>query len=127
MAEARDLDVLRPASRHVILGGQKIDVSFVPSAITFDLQVVLSEMAALDQKKMAKSDLDELETAFLLGVRVCTIFCAHNYPEMTEEWFLAETNAEQISALSTEIQGAYVKAFEGIDPNPKAGSQTTAG
>ena len=105
MAEVRDLDALRPERRIVKLHGEEIDVSFVPTGITFDIDKVVLEMANLDQKKKA----------FNLGVKLCAVFCEHDHPEMTEEWFRKETTAIQVSGLGEEIRKALSQAYEGID------------
>ena len=38
--EVVDLDILRPAPRMIKLGGHKIDLSFVPCGITFDIDKI---------------------------------------------------------------------------------------
>ena len=118
MGEVRDLDVLRP-QRHVMrLAGQDIDVSFIPAGITFDIQAVVQKMTTLDQAKLSKGDNKELAKAFNLGVELCAVFCEHDHPDMTLEWFLSNTNVEQISELSQGIQKAYTHAYDGVDPSP---------
>ena len=115
MAEVRDLDVLRPPERPYKLGGQEIDCSFVPTGITFDIDNVVSEMAKLDQKKIGKDDAETLK-AFNLGVKLCVVFCEHEHPEMTEEWFRKNTSARQVRDLGEGIREALAQAYEGIDP-----------
>ena len=39
-----DLDVLRPESNYVKIGGINVDVSFVPSAITWDIDQIIQEL-----------------------------------------------------------------------------------
>ena len=114
MAEVRDLDVLRPPERFVKLHGEQIDVSFVPTGITFDIDKVVLEMANLDQKKIGKDDTETLK-AFNLGVKLCAVFCEHDHPEMTEDWFRAHTTATQVRDLGEEIRKALAQAYEGID------------
>ena len=118
MAELRDLDVLRPESHVMRLKGHDIDVSFVPSGITFDVQAVVMKMSKLDQKKIAKGDNDELAKAFALGVELCAVFCEHDYPDMTLDWFMANTSAEQVSELANGIRLAYTHAYDGVDSDP---------
>ena len=114
MAEVRDLDALRPERRIVKLHGEEIDVSFVPTGITFDIDKVVLEMANLDQKMIGKDDAETLK-AFNLGVKLCAVFCEHDHPEMTEEWFRKETTAIQVRGLGEEIRKALAQAYEGID------------
>jgi hypothetical protein len=118
MAEIRDLDVLRPERHLMRLAGHEIDVSFVPAGITFDVQSVVLKMSELDQKKLAKADNDELAKAFALGVELCAVFVARDHPDLTLEWFLKETNVEQVSALSDGIRKAYTHAYDGVDSDP---------
>ena len=114
MAEVRDLDVLRPEQRLFKLGGQEIDCSFVPTGITFDIDKVVTEMAKLDQKKVGKDDAETMK-AFNLGVKLCAVFCEHDHPEMTEEWFNKNTTAAQVRDLGEGIREALAQAYEGID------------
>ena len=114
MAEVRDLDVLRPEQHPVKLNGVEIDVSFIPTGLTFDIDKVVLEMAQLDQKKIGKDDA-ETKKAFNLGVKLCAVFCSWKHPDMTEEWFNENTTARQVRDLGEEIREALSRAYEGID------------
>ena len=115
MAEVRDLDVMRPPARPFKLHGEVIDVSFIPSAITFDVQPIMIAMSKLDTKKLVK-DTNEQAKAFEISIQLCAVFCEHDHPEMTEAWFRAETNVEQVGPLARAIQEAYTHAYDGVDP-----------
>lgn len=115
MAEVRDLDVLRPEPRIVRLAGQEIDVSYIPTGLTFDIDQVVAEMAQLDTKKVKANDPEETRKAFDLSVRLCAVFCSWKHPEMTDEWFRENTSASQLRGLGEEIRAALNRAYEGID------------
>jgi len=117
MAEVRDLDVLRPVPHIVRLAGQEIDVSFIPTGLTFDIDRIVSAMAKLNTKKVTASDPEETLKAFDLSVELCSTFCQWQHKEMTNEWFRQNTNAQQLGALGEEIRSALMRAYEGIDPN----------
>ena len=117
MAEVRDLDILRPARRAFKLHGEEIDVSFIPSAIIFDVQPIMIAMSKLDTKKLA-NDTKEQAKAFEISLQMCAVFCEHDHPEMTEAWFRAETNVEQVGVLARAIQEAYTHAYDGVEPDP---------
>lgn len=116
MSEVRDLDVFLPEKRLVRLAGQDIDVSFLPTGLTFAVSDVLSEIALLDNEKVQKGDEQESRKAFDLGIKLCAVFCSYRHPEMTEEWFRQNTSAAQIGALGAEIRGALERAYTGIEP-----------
>ena len=124
MAEVRDLDVLRPEKHFVKLNEVEIDVSFIPTGLTFDIDKVVLEMAQLDQKKIGKKGETEKEQlandaetlkAFNLGIKLCAVFCSWKHPDMDVEWFEENTTALQVRGLGEEIRGALARAYEGID------------
>jgi hypothetical protein len=136
-----DLDVLRNESKIVHIGGKDIDVSFIPCAITFDLDTIMQELNLVSTKEMIldpKKELDysdeekniskiernkNVKNAFELSVRMCALFCEHNYPEMTYEWFMTNTDASQIKKFSNAIRDTLMKAYNGVNTeakNPKA-------
>ena len=80
-----DLDALRPPKRLVKLGGHTIDCSFVPLAITFDLEEVTQELGKIDTEAIEK-DPKVTKKAFDMAVKLCSIFCKWKHEEMTEQW-----------------------------------------
>ena len=116
MAKVLDLDVLRPAKDTVKLGGKDIDVSFLPLGLTFDIDDIITESSKLDQKKLTANDSAEIKKAFNLSVKLCVVFCEHQYPEMDRAWFDNNTTAIQIKQLGEKIREALTRAYEGIDP-----------
>ena len=109
-----DLDVLRPEPRYIKLGGKEVDVSFVPCAITFDLEQIVQEMSKLTEADLKKGG-DAAKRGFDLAVDLCALFCQHKYPEMDHDWFMANTNAGQLGAFAEAIKTAIVQSYEGVD------------
>ncbi len=115
MAEVIDLDVLRPEQHLFKLGGEQIDVSYIPTGLAFDIDEIVLEMGKLDQKKVTKGDKAELRKAFDLGVKLCAVFCQWKHPDMTMQWFMENTTAAQVRDLGEAIKEALSHAYEGID------------
>lgn len=115
MPEVRDLDALRPQPVTVILGGREIDVSFVPTGLTFDIDSIVREMSTLDTAKIAENEPEETKRGFNLTIRLCAAYCQWQHREMDEEWFMHNTTADQINVLGTAIREALTRAYEGID------------
>jgi hypothetical protein len=118
MSNVIDLDILRPSKQLVKIGGREIDISFIPCGITFDLDRIVRELVNLDTEKL-KTDEKEMRHAFDLGIQLCAVFCSHKYPEMNEEWFLANANADQINAFTQAIQKALMESYEGVGRHSK--------
>ena len=118
-----DLDVLRPAKRIVKLGGHEIDVSFVPVALTFDLDEIEQERVKLDLTKIQNGDRKEIKKAFDLSVKLCVAFCQWKHPEMDEQWFRQNVDVQQMSQLGEEIRQALTRAYKGIDPKKTEAAQ----
>lgn len=118
MSKVIDLDILRPEPNYVQIGGKKIDVSFVPCGITFDLDAIVQELVGLDQEKV-KTDRAEMKRAFDLGIKLCSVFCSHDNPEMDEAWFMRNASAEQVNAFTVEVQKALFSSYEGVKRHSK--------
>lgn len=125
MPEVRDLDVLRPPQRIVRLAGEEIDVSFIPTGLTFDIDQVTTEMAGLDTKKLAAGDPETARLAFDLSVKLCATFCQWKHPHMDADWFRENTDANQLRVLGEEIRAALTRAYEGIDPKNSKATEAT--
>lgn len=113
--EILDLDVLAPERRVVKLGGNKIDVSIIPLALTFRITKLTTAMAELDPAKMSEGEDETVQKAFELQTQLCVAFCEHQYPKMTREWFEKNVDARQVAGLASSIKDALVRAYEGID------------
>jgi len=118
LSKVIDLDILRPEPRVVKIGGREIDVSFIPCGITFDLDAIVQELVKLDQKKV-RSDPVEMRHAFDLGVRLCSVFCQHKYPEMDERWFMDNASSIQVNGFTSAIQNALYESYAGVTAHSK--------
>jgi carbamoylphosphate synthase large subunit len=114
----KDLDVLRPESKFVKIGDKEIDVSFIPCGITFEIESIMRELSNYTED-IIRSDSSKTKEAFQLTIKLCSTFCEHKYPELDEQWFMENTDAGQIQAFATAIKDALVKAYNGIEANPK--------
>lgn len=116
MANVVDLDVLRPEVDVVRLGGNDIDCTIMPLALTFDINEIITKSAALDTKKLSDNDVKEGKKAFELTIEMCSVFCEHQYPEMDQEYFANKVTMAEINILGEHIRSALVRSYEGIDP-----------
>jgi hypothetical protein len=119
--EVIDLDVLRPSRRTIKLSGKSIDVSFIPCGINFEIDALMKELSKIDPVKAVESDTDECKQAFNLGIKICSTFCSHSYPEMTSEWFYEHTSSGQILVFVNAVKQALVQAYKGIGEHSKNG------
>lgn len=113
-----DLDVLRPEPRIVKLAGEEIDVSFIPCAITFDIDTIVGEIARIPKADIMSGG-EGTRKAFDLQVRMCSVFCQHKHPDMDETWFRENVDAFQVKAFSDAIREALQRAYAGIGGGPK--------
>jgi hypothetical protein len=108
-----DLDVLRPEARMLRIGGKDIDVSFIPCGITFEVDAIVGRLQTMDVEKMTATS-EETKEAFQLSVRLCSLFCSRKYPELNEEWFMDNADAQQIKLFSAAIKDALQRAYAGV-------------
>lgn len=113
-----DLDLLRPEPRAIKLAGKEIDVSFIPVAITFDVDRILRELNKLGVIDPEQDD-GAMRKAFDLSVELCVLFCEHNHPEMDSDWFYENVDAVQVKAFTSAIREALVRAYEKVTGGPK--------
>lgn len=118
MGKVIDLDVIRPEKIIVKLGGHDIDVSFIPAGITFDLDSIIRELMGLNQEKLAQ-DPQEMQRAFNLSIKLCSLFCEHLYPEMDEKWFRDNVTSQQINAFAIAIQDALKDSYRAVETYAK--------
>jgi len=109
-----DLDILRPAKKSVKLNGKTIDVSFIPTGITFDIDEIIKEMGKMDMEKVQTGG-PEAKKAFDLSVELCACFCSCQYPEMNKSWLLNNTDVVQISKLVDKIKKLLTLAYAGAE------------
>jgi hypothetical protein len=118
LSKVIDLDILRPEPRVVKIGGKEIDVSFIPCGITFDLDAIVQELVKIKPEKI-KSDPKEMRRAFDLGIKLCSVFCQHKYPEMDEQWFLDNASSTQVNGFTSAIQTALYESYAGVTAHSK--------
>ena len=124
--EVVDLDVLRPPPQIAKLGGNEIDLSFVPCALTFEVDRLANELAGLDIDEVNKGG-DEAQRAFNIAIELCATFCEWKYPEMDKEWFQSNTDPVQINKLSEMIQSTLQRSYAGAEAygkNPEAARES---
>jgi hypothetical protein len=114
-----DLDVLRPEKKVVKIGGHEIDVSFIPCGITFEIDAIMREINKLNREDVGDGG-ESARNAFNLSVKLCSAFCAWAYPELDEEWFMANASPQQLGVLASTIQETLIKAYAGIETPQKA-------
>ncbi len=131
MPDIIDLDILKPPSRMVKLKAREIDVSFIPCAITFDIEEIRLELVELVkdiEAKTGKKGAAALESAtdgpndkrvLELGVKMCVAFCAVKFPDMDVDWFMTNTSPAQVAAMSQEIQLALTQSLKGVVDHQK--------
>lgn len=118
MNEVLDLDVLRPTAKHILLGGKKIDVSFIPCGITFEVDRILKELRNIDQKKLAEGG-KESQKAFDLTLDLCVLFCTVDNPEMNRKWFDSHTSPGQVQAMAEAIKDSLLESYKSIEAHSK--------
>lgn len=116
--DVEDLDVLRPEPRAVRIGGQDIDVSYIPCGITFEVDAIVRELWAIPQEALAAGG-DDARRAFDLSIRLCAVFCYRKHPEMDEEWFRDNVDAGQLRMFAEAVRDALARAYKGSESGPK--------
>ena len=118
--EILDLDLLRPEPKIIKLGGEEIDVSFIPCGITFEVDRITREISNLDFDAV-KEGGDATRQAFELSLELCAVFCQVSHPEMDEEWFQNNTNPPQINALVTAVKTTLFEGYKQVQGYSKNG------
>jgi hypothetical protein len=117
-----NLDILRPKRKVILLNGKEIDVSFIPVAITFELDALVQDMGALGMKyseEELSSNPEAIKSALDLTIKMCAAFCSWQFPEMDEEWFKNNTDAYQMNIFATHIKDTLMKSLKGIGTKRK--------
>ena len=109
-----DLDILRPDQRFIKIRNKQIDISFIPCAITFDIDEIVSKMARLDMNKV-KQGGDEARKAFDLSLELCAAFCKWKHPDLDAKWLRENTNVWQITKFADEVKRLLTEAYAGAE------------
>lgn len=115
MSTVIDLDILRPSPKFIKLGGKEIDVSFIPCAITFDIASKFDALSKLDQEKLNDGDSEEGLKAYNLAIDICALFCEHTHPEMSNDWFMGNTNSQQVQKFVAVLRETLVESTKGAE------------
>ena len=118
MGEVIDLDVLRPPETLVKIGNKEINVGFVPSGITWEVDEIKNKLISLNQKDLQKGG-EAAKKGYNLAMQLCSVYCTVKHPEMTVEWFKANTDAQQVGKMAEVIIEALNKAYEDADKYSK--------
>jgi len=112
--EVIDLDILKPAGRVIQIDGKKIEISFIPVAITFRVDEITRKLFAYQASEL-QEDMKKAEEAFNLSVKLCALFCEHKYPDLDEQWFRSNATVGQIQVLATEITKTLTESMQGLE------------
>ena len=115
-----DLDLLKPKERIVKIGGKKIDVSFIPCGITFEVDAIIKEMQNFKVEKLEEGG-KETKAAFDLTLKLCAVFCSVKNPELNEKWFRENTSPSQIQLFAEAIRESLLSGFEAVEAHSKNG------
>lgn len=129
----QDLDLLRPKPEYVRLGGNDIDISFIPSGVAVDIMALQDRIAELsgDPDKMARVREGKKEAleVFDLSAELCAKITSCQYPEMTKEWLLKHTSVAQLRVLVDRVTKAVFRSLDTVEDEsikkeqPAEGSQ----
>jgi len=122
-AKIHDLDVLRPPKEFVRLGGNDIDISFIPSGVAIDVMSMQDELAAIEGETEAVS-----KARFELVAELCAKITENQFPEMTKKWLLQNTDVLQLKRLIELISEGITKSLAsvGVDKDDAEDPQKTA-
>jgi len=115
-ADVLDLDILRPKKRVVRLGGEEIDVGFIPLAITWEIDQLVQELGDITIEDI-NNDPEKSKKALEVSCELCAAFC-YKHDNMTKEWFMENTSATQINAFVNVVKETLTEAYAGIEAYP---------
>lgn len=109
-----DLDVLRPAKRVVKIGGKEIDASFIPVAITWDIDRLVQELLKYDDPTQIEGNEEATKRILDVSCELCAAFC-YEHEELDAEWFRRHASVQQVYAFVDVIKGTLTQAYEGVE------------
>jgi len=114
-----DLDILRPPSVFVKLGGKKIDIGFIPSGIAIDIMKLQTELQGLTDSREKIEQMekggDEAQRGFEISAELCASITKSQYPEMDKDWLMKNTDIVQIKALMEHITQAVFRNLQSVE------------
>jgi len=114
MENVVDLDILRPEKKFVKLGGKEFDVSYIPVAITFEIDELIERLGLFDREKLLK-DKKTMREAFNLSVELCATFAHFWNSEITSDWIKENCNVAQVRAFTDAIKDALIRSYAGVE------------
>ena len=108
-AKIHDLDVLRPPKEFVRLGGNDIDISFIPSGVAIDVMSMQDELASIQGETDAVA-----KDRFGLVAELCAKITENQYPDMDKTWLLKNTDVLQLKRLIELISEGITKSLTTI-------------
>ena len=112
MSDVKNLDLLKPKPHWVQLCGKKIDLSFMPCGIVFDVNDVINELGAIDTKELSAGG-KAARQAFDSTIKLCALVTHSQYEEMDED-FLRKVRIDQIQGLAEEIKNLLSRELEAV-------------
>jgi len=113
-----DLDKLRPPAEYVLLGGRKIDISFIPSGVALDVIQRKQELEAMTDTPEKLAEIEDggpaAAATFELAAMMCATITAAQVPEMDKDWLLKNTSVNQLKALIDIFTTSVFASLEGV-------------
>jgi len=115
MSEINDLDILRPKANIIKIGGEEVDISFVPNGITFEVDRLLREInkVATSMEDLAGDEYKQ-EKAFELSIDLCVLFCSRKHPKLNKQFFMDDAIPIQIRAIVDGIKLALNDSYAAV-------------
>jgi len=113
-----DLDILKPQKVIIKLSGKEIDASYVPLAITFEVDKLVRELADFSDPKVLEEDETAMRRVLDISCELCGLFSSWQHPELTAEWFRSYADVAQVNGFVTVIKETLERAYNGVEAYP---------
>ena len=114
MSEVLDLDILKPEKRIVKIAGKEIDASFVPVAITWQVDKLVRELVDLGTNVEKKDEEKYQKRALDLSCELCAAF-SYKHAELDKDWWMENASPQQVEAFVGVIKTALEQAYAGVE------------
>ena len=120
MAETKvvDLDILRPPKKIVKIAGKQVDASYVPVALTFDIDKLMRELATVTSEEGAAENEEATRRVLDIECELCGLFASWQHAELTGDFFKQNADVGQINAFVEVIRETLERAYAGIEAHP---------
>lgn len=109
---------MRPKAELIQLGGNVIDISFIPSGIAMDMMGLQDEInkmidtpEKLERLRKGEAETDARRT-FDLSAELCAKITSCQFPEMDKAWLLKNTSVGQLKVLMDRVTRAVYRSLE---------------